>query len=303
MLKRDRNRGLDPHTDFHRIYRNLTLYEFPWDYTQSLSFALFRTYAVPSVGRLLYDTSAFTEDTQKRYDDTALLLEQPLIHGFASEQGKGAIRRINQMHRAYDITNDDMLYVLSTFVVVPKRWIDDYGWRKLSYDEVVASVNYYRTLGKHMNIKGIPETYDAFAELMDSYEQQHFAYDEGGRKVADATMELLTTFYPKPFRKAVKIFSIALLDEPLRIAFRYDDPGALLRKASHAAMRARGRFVALLPSRIKEKRVQDMPRIQSYPDGFTIEQMGTFPQGCPISHGRGTEAKAETGAADPAKAS
>ena len=50
-LWRDRNDGLDPERDHVEIYRNLTLYEFPWDYNQALSFALFRTYAMPSIGR------------------------------------------------------------------------------------------------------------------------------------------------------------------------------------------------------------------------------------------------------------
>ena len=47
----------------------------PWGITQALSFALFRTYAVPSIGELLYATGQFTEQTQKRYDDTVLLLD------------------------------------------------------------------------------------------------------------------------------------------------------------------------------------------------------------------------------------
>ena len=40
---------LDPETDFYEIYRISSTHEFPWDYNQSLSFALFRTYAVPSL--------------------------------------------------------------------------------------------------------------------------------------------------------------------------------------------------------------------------------------------------------------
>ena len=40
---------LDPHEEFEEIYRILAAHEFPWDLNQSLSFALFRTYAVPSI--------------------------------------------------------------------------------------------------------------------------------------------------------------------------------------------------------------------------------------------------------------
>ena len=95
-------------------------YDFPWDNLQALSFALFRTYAVPSIGRLLDETGEFTGRVQKRYDDTGLLLEEVQRHGLGSTRGRSAVRRINQMHGMYDISNEDFRYVLATFVVVPE---------------------------------------------------------------------------------------------------------------------------------------------------------------------------------------
>ncbi len=280
--KIDRNRGLDPETDFVEISRNLATYEFPWDITQALSFALFRTYAVPSIGRLLADTGEFTERVQKRYDDTALLLEVPLLQGFDSPEGRAAIRRINQMHKMYDISDDDMRYVLCTFVVVPARWIADYGWRPLTAAEKLASVRYYQALGKHMAIGDIPRTYDEFADFMDRYEAEHFAFDEGARRVADSTMSLLASFYPAPLRPAIDVFSRALMDEPLLRAFRYDDPGPAVRRLATGAMKLRARLLAVLPSRRTPTYVQDNHRIRSYPTGFRTEALGTFAPGCPV---------------------
>ncbi len=166
--------GLDPDRDYHRIYQILVAHEFPWDFNQSLSFALFRTFAVPSIGRLLYQTGEFTERTQKRYDDTGLILDGILEHGIKSTPGRAAVRRLNQMHGSYDISNDDMRYVLATFIVVPVRWLDDFGWRTLTAAERTANTNYYRELGRHMNIKDIPATYDEFASFMDTYERKKF---------------------------------------------------------------------------------------------------------------------------------
>jgi len=54
---------LDPETAYEEIYRVMTTLEFPWDMNQALSFALFRTYAVPSIGRLLDQTGEFARDT------------------------------------------------------------------------------------------------------------------------------------------------------------------------------------------------------------------------------------------------
>ena len=152
---------LDPERDFEEIYRIVVAHEFPWDMNQALSFALFRTYAVPSIGRLLDETGEFARDTQRRYDDTALLLDEPARHGLHSDAGRRAIRRINQMHGAYDIAQDDLRYVLATFVVTPNRWMDDYGWRPFPPARCGRPCCYYRELGRLMGIREVPETYAA----------------------------------------------------------------------------------------------------------------------------------------------
>src|SRR6478735_2654033 len=271
------NDSLDPATDFVEIYRNLAMHEFPWDMNQALSFALFRTYAVPGIGRLLDETGEFTGAVQKRYDDTALLLEPPTRLGFEHPEARAAIRRINAMHRAYDIPNDEFRYVLSTFVVIPKRWMDDYGKRPFTANEIEASVQYYRVLGRHMNIKDVPETFAGFEELMDSYEAEHFAYDEGARRVADATLALMQTFYAKPLQKPAGLFARALMDQPLRDAFRYDAPPVAVQRLSRAALKARGVALRAFPARRKPKLIEDISWIRSYPNGYDVEQLGTFP--------------------------
>jgi hypothetical protein len=286
-----RNDSLDPATDFVEIYRNLVMHEFPWDMNQALSFALFRTYAVPGIGRLLDRTGQFTTDVQRRYDDTALLLEPPTRLGFDHPETRAALRRINTMHRAYDIPDHQFRYVLSTFVVVPKRWLDDYGKRPMTPNELEASVHYYRTLGRHMNVKDLPESYGGFEELMDSYEAEHFAYDEGGRRVADATLALMRTFYARPVRRPAGVFARALMDEPLRTAFRFDAPPAVVQRVSRGALRARGLALRAFPPRRTPKTVQDIAWIRSYPDGYDVERLGTFPLpgvgGCPVRHASG----------------
>jgi ER-bound oxygenase mpaB/B'/Rubber oxygenase, catalytic domain len=275
---------LDPETDYEEIYRILGAHEFPWDLHQSLSFALFRTYAVPSIGRLLAGTGELERRTQKRYDDTVLLLDEPLVAGLRSDAGRRAIRRVNQMHGAYDIDPADMRYVLSTFVVVPRRWLEDYGWRPLSGDEVRASVRYYQELGRLMGIKDVPATYAGFEELMDTYEAEHFAFDEGGRRVADATMRLLVGFYPSFLSRPVELFSRALMDEPLLAAFGFRRPPRLVVRAARAGLRARGRIEAVLPARRRPLHSADLRRIRSYPDGYQVDALGTFPRGCPVPH-------------------
>ncbi|MEU3463597.1 oxygenase MpaB family protein [Streptomyces sp. NPDC006733] len=280
-------RRLDPERDFLRIYRITATLEFPWDFARALELALYRTYAVPSIGRLLAQTAELTERSQKRYDDTALLLDAVVEHGFASEDGRTAIRRINQMHGRYDISNDDLRYVLCTFVVMPKRWLDTYGWRRLSPHELRATAAYYRTLGAHLGIKDLPRTFEEFASLLDAYEAEHFGWDPGGRAVADATLDLMASWYPAPFAPPARAAARALLDDPLLRAFRYARPSPATRAAVRGALRLRGRAVRLLPPRRTPHYARQNPEIKGYRDGYDVAELGTFgPGGCPVPHGR-----------------
>ncbi|KUO19634.1 oxygenase MpaB family protein [Streptomyces dysideae] len=279
-------RRMDPFRDASEIYRLTAAYEFPWDFARALELALYRTYAVPAIGRLLAETAELTHRAQKRYDDTALLLDAVVEHGFDSEEGRTAVRRINQMHRGYDIANDDMRYVLCTFVVMPKRWIDAYGWRRLSRHETVACAVHYRTLGRHMGIKDIPESYEEFEDFLDAYEEAHFGWDEGARRVSDATLDLMASWYPRPLAPLLRTSTLALLDEHLLRAFRYPPPNSATRALVRRMVRARGRAVRLLPPRRTPHYARQNWEIKGYPDGYRLDELGTRPvpgvRGCPV---------------------
>jgi hypothetical protein len=267
--------ALDPEVDFAEIYRIMGAHEFPWDVTQALGLALYRTYAVPSIGELLAATGEFQSRTHKRYADTGLILEAVIEHGFGSAIGRAAIRRMNQMHGAHDISNDDMRYVQSTFVVIPMRWLDRFGWRRPTEHERRASVNYYRELGRHMNIKDSPATYEEFADYLDAYEREHFAYSPGGRAVSDATLALLVGFSPRPVRPLMRPLTLALLDAPLRDAFRYPAPGRVTQALAVGGLRARAVVERRLPPRHEPRYVHQRKEFAIYPDGYTVDELGT----------------------------
>ncbi len=290
----DRIAELDADRDHAEIARLLAVHEFPWDTLQSLSFALYRTYAVPSIGKLLDETAEFTERVQKRYDDTGMLLEEILEHSLQDPRGRSAVRRINQMHAMYDISNDDMLYVLATFVVMPVRWNADHGYRPITQHELRAMTIYYNELGRHMAIKDMPTEYADWERLLDDYEREHFAFHPGGRRVADSTLALMTTFPPNNLapKWLVKRFAYALMDDPLLKAFRYPRPTAIERRLAKALMRLRARAIALMPARRKPKWVRDFGYFRSYPGGWSVDELGTFAQGahgCPVAQQRRTD--------------
>ena len=66
--------ALDPERDHERIVFLSTCYDFSFDTTRALEFALFRTFCVPSIARLLDGTGEFRNRAQKRYEDTDIIV-------------------------------------------------------------------------------------------------------------------------------------------------------------------------------------------------------------------------------------
>ncbi|MYU47672.1 DUF2236 domain-containing protein [Streptomyces sp. SID7803] len=151
----------------------------PLGHHPRLELALYRTYAVPSIGRLLAETAELTDRSQKRYDDTALLLDTVVEHGFDSDPGgRTALRRINRMHAAYDISNNDMRYVLCTFVVTPEEVARRVRMAPAVRPRAAGLRRVLQDLGAHMGIKDLPRTYEDFERTLDTYEDAHFGWDE-----------------------------------------------------------------------------------------------------------------------------
>lgn len=267
---------LDPNTDFHEITKLLSLHVFPWDIERALEFALFRTYAVPAISGLLAQTGEFVVRTRKRYDDTELILYEVLEHGFESERGRRALRRMNQMHGRFPIANEDLLYVLTTFIFEPIRWVERFGWRPMTANEKQAFFRYYCELGRHMGIQAIPNDYAEFEQFNVTYERDYFKFAPSNRRIGDATVNLLLGMYaPKLLWPLLRPAAYALMDEPLLAAFGFPDPPHWLRQQLNTLLHLRARVLALLPERTKPWPGTQRKR-PTYPEGYEIEELGTF---------------------------
>jgi hypothetical protein len=269
----DEIQRLDPERDHQRIVFLSSCFEFPFDTTRALEFALFRTYCVPSISGLLDRTGEFHARPQKRYDDTDIIVSELMEWGYESERGRRALRRMNQMHNRFAIANDDFLYVLSTFIFEPIRWNARFGWRPMCEPERLGYFHFWREVGHRMNIREIPTDYDAFDLFNRDYERQHFRFSETNRRVGEATRELFVTWFPRAFAPAVRGAIYALLDDPLIEAFGFPRPSTLMRGLVPAALRVRGRVAGWLPAR-RRPRLRTEMRHRSHPDGYTIEQLG-----------------------------
>ena len=229
----------DPVREHQRIVYLTAAFEFPFDVTRALEFALFRTFAVPSISSLLDRTGEFGARAQKRYDDTDLILSQIYEYGYDSVPGRAALRRMNRIHARFEIANDDFLYVLSTFVYEPVRWLARFGWRDTVEEERLSFFHFWREVGRRMNIRGIPSDYGAFERFNVEYERAHFRYTESGRRVAEATRAMfLDWLVPRPLHRLGAPVVHALMDEPLLAAFGFPEPGP--RIASTRSRRSAG---------------------------------------------------------------
>jgi hypothetical protein len=269
----DEIRTLDPVKDHQRIVYLSTCFDFPFDTTRSLEFALYRTYCVPSVSALLDRTGEFAARPQKRYDDTDIIVSELMEWGYESERGKRALRRMNQIHGRFDIGNADFLYVLSTFIFEPIRWNARFGWRPMCTQERLAMFYFWREVGRRMNITDIPPEYEEFNLFNVEYERANFRYTDANHRIGAATRDLFLSWFPRITRPLVRRFIYASMDDALIEAFGFPRPSRFMRWLVSGTLKMRGFLAGVLPAR-KKPRLRTELGHPLYPGGYVIEEVG-----------------------------
>jgi uncharacterized protein (DUF2236 family) len=265
---------LDPERDYAEICRLITRYEFPWDYRVGFQFSVMTDLLIPSISRVLLHSRNFADDGQKRFDDTMLAEYEVKRHGPDSEHGRDTVRVVNNIHRPYDITNEDFLYVLVSQTLSPIDWINTYAWRRLSDNEIQALVLSARRQGELMGLTGIPEDYAGFRLLLEKTRAERAVFDPANREVADHVLTVIVRWFPAPLRplvgRVVPFAIAALLDPPLPDILGLRTPRRWFTHVVRTTMRARGRLFRRLPPR----RRPYVPRPRSYPQGWAAHQFG-----------------------------
>lgn len=151
------------------ISSSVAVLEYPYLNTVALEFALFKTYAIPSISKILAATRQFTSSALKRADDTGLILAEmnqaysrkqlrEILEGTSDpaedlndeKRAQMATERLNWIHGHYPIKQEDYLYTLALFILEPGSWIDRFEWRPLSELErnvsvCVVAIRYFYT--------------------------------------------------------------------------------------------------------------------------------------------------------------
>ena len=264
---------LDPERDHQRIVHLSFGYEFSWDSIRALEIALYRTYCVPTISALLDRTGEFYANTQRRYDDTSILVAEMCEWGYESGRGKEALERMNWAHSHFKIANDDFLYVLSTFIYEPVRWIDRVGWRPTCANERLAYYYFWREIGKRMGIVDIPPSYEAFEAWSRAYERDQFRFTDTNQRVGAATRDLFASWFPRIVAPVVRYSVYAMLDEAMIASFGFPKPLPMTRRLLTGALKLRGRAVRWLPPRRSPHFFTD-GRNRTHRDGYQIAALG-----------------------------
>ncbi|KAJ3868962.1 hypothetical protein EV359DRAFT_31171 [Lentinula novae-zelandiae] len=248
--------GLLTPEDAQKIIHTSALYDMPALMNYALAFALFKTYAIPTISKILSDTKELKSaaSISKRYADVSVLRtwvfcpitgksttpKKDQIRGTTElgdlqvddPRGMIALARVNWLHSKYYITNDDYLYTLALFVFEPPKWARLYGWRALSPMEEEAFYIFWVEIGQRMGIRDIPETIKEFKHWVVEYESRTMIPAQTNHDVATYTTEELLHAVPEFFglKNFCRRLTICALEENVRIAMMQPEQPTYLHK-------------------------------------------------------------------------
>jgi hypothetical protein len=121
-LNLEKLKSMKPEKDFVKILNDFATLQNPFLTKKSLQFALFRTFGIPSISKILKNTKEFERNCEKRYQDTELFIAE-FSENFGTKREENARKILNQIHGMHNIQQKDYLYTLSVFVLEPVRWV------------------------------------------------------------------------------------------------------------------------------------------------------------------------------------
>ncbi|KAL7309308.1 hypothetical protein PS15m_011411 [Mucor circinelloides] len=208
--------------------------EFPFLSREGTELALFKTFTIPTISKLLVATGEFKKDCTRRAEDTEIVLME-ITDAYARIQKQVAkdantpeedikaqwqrrdmaLKRLNELHGKYNILNDDYLYTLSLFIFEPISWINRYEWRSLDEREINAIFRVWYDIGVGMNLQNIPDTPAKMLAFKNKYADEHITYASSNWKCGEPTFRHLLSNIPSFVREPIYKFGLHLLPSVL----------------------------------------------------------------------------------------
>lgn len=188
-----------------------------------------RQIADPTIASIVYRAGAgrIIKATAVRADKTMHFVGGWFRHGPESEKGKASIEKLNTIHKQFSITNEQYLYTLSTFLLVPDRFRRNLGLLPRSQHENNAMTKFRKVVGSMMNISEIPDSWMAFNKFYDDYEKTHFQYSDDGMKCAKVLVDEFVNPWFKTKPKVGRRSLLANFDSSLRTVLPFNYPNKI----------------------------------------------------------------------------
>lgn len=275
------NRGLlrqPPEMDLstaERVYHRLALLDLIQDVRIGLQLAFYRTFAVPRIAELLVDTGQIHAQPHKRSIDTGLFMYELIEAGFDTPRGRDVVRGLNRMHKQWNISQEDYLYVLVSLMVVPTRWVNTYAPRDMTVEETQATVVFYRELGRLMNISNLPSSYIEAETFFDAYEARNVAYSDAGKALMHETRGVMAEQLPWPLKPGASLFTRLMLDDYVAdaVGVRRAPPG--VKVLAYGIRLARIAAYSVHMDRQNSYFTPGRKVNGIYPSGYRFEELGT----------------------------
>jgi len=233
--------------------------------------------AAPSMSRILSSTGELEKRVAKRFVDTALLGRTVLQHGVKSAgPGRDAARRVNSMHRSYDIKPDDFVAFGVGQVLIAIDVAEKLGWREVTDIEREALRVYYthetRIFGGRVPL---PPTLKEMRTFWEKYLNEQLAFEPQNLRMANLLLDFVKTLLPVPLRPLMTPIVLAQMDPRIVKACGLQMPGPLTCWLSTTLLRLIAKRDPL-PDNTPDGFETLIKQV--YPNGFAIDGLGTHTQ-------------------------
>lgn len=261
--------------EWEQLYRRLMLWEFPREARMGWQLAFLRPFATPRMAQVLVGAGHLVRNPLKRAYDTGLIIYELVYGGPDSDRGREMLRLMNRAHHGHGISQEDMTYVLTAFIVTPFRYIGHAGWRPLTDLERQAAIEFWRVIGRRMRIEHLPADFAEAERIYDDYEAANVAPSPEGKILGDQLMSVLKYRLPKPGRPIARlVFVSQLADPPVARALGLRPASKPIQWLADSAARAHGLVQRQRPPRTEPIFTPGQKAGSIYPSGYRLEQLG-----------------------------
>jgi hypothetical protein len=249
--------SLDPAADDEEITAQVSNVLFADAYfAHSIYLVTFaRQAAVPAIAKVLYRSGNgdIATDPRRRNDDTIVFFTEFYRRGYKSEAGRAAVRRMEEIHSRFLITDELKLYTLATIMLEPDRLALQFGENPFSAVDREARWNFWSGIAHDMGLELPANTRNGFLDWMLDYEDANYANSVEGRGCYEGLVEDWLRWYPSwiPNREWLARQSLSgLLDPKLREVMGVEPPPAFIQAQVNLVARS---YLRSTPYRVFRK--------------------------------------------------